>query len=153
MEHEFFSQKYELEGLSSSATTSDIEDIKARLDKAEGMSKKVLQEQYETAAKVRDLKQKMEKSYPLYEEAKEKYDKAEKALSDKIINTRTKLTGELLDDFISKSFWTEGSAVEFKWVVFPDGNTVELTSVSNSSWAKFQQGANSIIAIICAKQE
>lgn len=45
-----------------------------------------------------------------------------------------KVKTEMFDDYMNNSYWGPGIPVEFKWVVYPDGNRFELLSVASSCW-------------------
>ncbi|MBN2640933.1 MAG: hypothetical protein JXR78_04730 [Victivallales bacterium] len=69
----------------------------------------------------------------------------------KALEKRAKTEHRIMRECFDELYWPTGSEVELKWIIYPDGETFELSSISNTSWNNFCLGWNEVLKILFSR--
>jgi hypothetical protein len=84
---------------------------------------------------------------PRYSQLETKKTELTNALEQQEVEQKAKLCKELTH----KYWWPVGAEVEFKWIVYPDGDKFEISSVASQSWGEYKMSITDVLDTLYGK--
>ena len=77
--------------------------------------------------------------------------KACEPLEKELKQASDKIEKEMFEDYKKNVLWPVGQAVQFDFIVYPDGKTFEIDSFANDSWSKSGWNLEAVLSVIFAR--